>query len=170
MITVQLRHIVSLYPGMPSPAREAITKLSLLPLHPKTKYRISRIADKVDSENKAFEKARFAAIKDMGEPVEYVPEQSIADGEGIIHTVEAARWEVITDPLRLEGPNVQYRVRAENEDAFNKSMEELLGHQVKFQFDAIPVEDLKKGNGEPVDIEFDLSPILWMLTDGDEGE
>lgn len=156
-----LRNLVSPFMGMPSPVAEALQKFGPLPLHPKVKYRIGRIGDMVEQEMRNFERSRLANIRDMGEPVELVQPPAAEDG-----TPQPPDYVVVTDPVKLKHPEMlQYRVKAERQADFEKAMNDLLDSEVEFKWDAIPISQLANSKGEPVDIPFDLSKVMWMFTD-----
>jgi hypothetical protein len=159
-----------------SESAATLNQLTGLPLAAKHKYWISRIVDKAQFRQREFERSRLDLIKQLGQPVEWVigaaiDPISLENGVSLNAADQpTGKWMPITDPEKLKQPNVQWMVKEENLAAFDKNMQDLLAENVVMPFSAISIDDLKNAKGEPIDIPFDLTPVLWMFCEPEVGE
>lgn len=167
MITVKLSQFVSQVPNQPSQAGQALFQLSGLPLAPKVKYRIARIIDWVNAQVKALNDAHLRKVRELGEPVEWVADDPQEDGVQLASQPKG-KWVPIIDPKKLAAGQLQYRVKPENQAEFDRWMDDTMNADLTCKWGPIPVADIANAHGEPVDIAFDVSPILWMLADEDD--
>ena len=146
-------------------SRPTLEKLSNISMNARTKYWLSKLSTKVVSETRNFEEARLDLCKKLGKPVKYVPKKDIsgnADDEGM-DLVD------VTDPAELNSPTVMYTVLPENVEAFNQNMKSLVESELELTgVNKLKLADLTTAQGEAVDIDFDLSPILWLIEEPDD--
>lgn len=165
--TLQLNEV-----GMPTftPVGQALSVLSSTPMAIKPKYWIGRIFNAVTSAQRDLDAKRTVLIKQFGGAVELVAPAAMPLDNGV--TLDAqqggGKWKFITDPEKLKSPNLQYMVKPENQAAFDERMAALLDERVTLPFNRISVEDMCNAKGEPVEISFDLSPVLWLFCDFDD--
>jgi len=148
-----------------------LSALKSLPMAAKPKYWVTRIIDALESQERRLDNSRVSLIRSLGQPVEFVLDVAndlavLENGVSLNAGVQPqGRWVPITDPDKLSQQNVQWMVKEENQAEFDVKMAELLAEKIIIPFNAINIDDLKNSKGEPVNIPFDLTPILWMFTE-----
>jgi hypothetical protein len=147
-------------------SQNELSRLYGLSLPPKVKYWVGRIQNKAQAIAKEFMAMHNQRITDQGEQIvmELIPAVGgveATETEPAVAAIPARQeWRVVAEGEDVSTKQTQYRIKAEDTEAFNAATEEIVSSEVEIPFDAINISDL----GD-VKIEFDLMKLDWMLAE-----